>query len=289
MDLPKILLTGLFFLFFWFSSSFWTIGLGRVKKPREKPKKNKKNKKTNPEWTYPRFFSQDCFFLFFLVFFEFLDNWAWESKKPREKPKKTKKPILNGLTQDSSHRIVFFCFFFVFPEFLDNWAWESKKTSRKTKKNKKKKKQFYMDLPKILLTGLFFFVFFVFPEFLDIWKAENGKKGKKQNVQKLNAPSVGFCFINMRSRSPLLVLPPHGIFPKHHPDFCTLATATWTRPFMVIQPALGSDKFAREKYAPSQRSLTNFKFFAAKKTYRDPTQRWCGFFFPWISFPSKKQ
>ena len=49
-----------------------------------------------------------------------------------------------------------------------------------------------MDLPKILLTGLFFLFFFVFPEFLGIWKAENGKKGKKQNVQKPNAPSVGF-------------------------------------------------------------------------------------------------
>ena len=89
----------------------------------------------------PKILLTGLFFLFFLVFFEFLDNWAWEGKKTSRK-KKTKKK-LHGLTQDSSHRIDFF-------------------------------------------------VFLVFPEFLDIWKAENGKKGEKQNVQKPNAPSVGF-------------------------------------------------------------------------------------------------
>ena len=132
-------------------------------------------------------------FLFFLVFFEFLDKWAWERKKPREKPKKTKKTILHGLTQDSSHRIVFFVFFGFFGclRVFGQVGLGEQKTSRNTKKNKKtKKKQFCMDLPKILLTGLFFLVF---SELLDIWKAGNGKKGKKQNVQKPNAPSVAFC------------------------------------------------------------------------------------------------
>ena len=76
MDLPKILLTGLFFfVFFGFPRVFGQLGLGQ--------------------------------------------------QKPREKPNKPKKTILNGLTQDSSHRIVFL-FFLVFLEFLDSWAWDSK-------------------------------------------------------------------------------------------------------------------------------------------------------------------
>ena len=58
------------------------------------------------------------FFVFFLVFLEFLDSWAWDSKnfeKHEINQKNQKKPILNGLTQDSSHRIGFvFVFFVVF-------------------------------------------------------------------------------------------------------------------------------------------------------------------------------
>ena len=80
-----------------------------------------------------------------------------------------------------------------------------------------------MDLPKILLTGLFFLFFLVFPEFLDIWKAENGKKGKKQNVQKPNAPSVGFCKKNKFSLgvsfSYFL-----GIFPR---NYSSLGNSYW--------------------------------------------------------------
>ena len=85
-------------------------------KPREKPNKPKKTKKNNPEWTYPRFFSQDCFFCFF-GFFGFprvFGQLGLGQQKPREKPNKPKKTILNGLTQDSSHRIVFFVFFCLF-------------------------------------------------------------------------------------------------------------------------------------------------------------------------------
>ena len=125
MDLPKILLTGLFFLFFFvffgFPQVFGQLGLGQ-QKPREKP----------------------------------------------NKPKKPKKPILNGLTQDSSHRIgffVFFCFFWFSSSFWTIGFGRVKKPREKPKKTKKNK--FYMDLPKILLTGLVFFVFlffFCFPQ-----------------------------------------------------------------------------------------------------------------------------
>ena len=132
----------------------------------------------------PKILLTELVFLFFLVFFEFLDKWAWESKKPREKQKKTKKTkktILHGLTQDSSHRIVFFGFF-GFLRVFGQVGLGEQKSLRKTKK------QFCMDLPKILLTGLF-------------WKAGNGKKGKKQNMQKPNAPSVCFCnFLGISTR-----------------------------------------------------------------------------------------
>ena len=90
--------------FFLFSSSFWTVGLGTAKTSR-KTKQTKKNKKHNAEWTYTRFFSQDCFFVY-LVFLEFLDS------KNLKKNQINKKTILNGLTQDSSHRIVFLLFWF---------------------------------------------------------------------------------------------------------------------------------------------------------------------------------
>ena len=105
MDLPKILLTG---LFFGFPRVFGQLGLGQ-QKPREKLNKPKK--------TILNGLTQDsshriCFFFFF-VFLEFLDSWAWDSKNEKNQinQKNQKKTILNGLTQDSSHRIVFFVFF----------------------------------------------------------------------------------------------------------------------------------------------------------------------------------
>ena len=112
----------------------------------EKNQINQKNKKTNPEWTYPRFFSQDCFFLFFFVFFGFprvFGQLGLGQQKPREKPnkpKKTKKPILNGLTQDSSHRIVFFCFFFGFPRVFGQLGLGTPKNLEKNEENQKKQK-----------------------------------------------------------------------------------------------------------------------------------------------------
>ena len=57
MDLPEILLTGLDFLSFLVFLEFldsWAWD----------SKNLEKKKKNNPEWTYPRFFSQDCFFCF---------------------------------------------------------------------------------------------------------------------------------------------------------------------------------------------------------------------------------
>ena len=68
----------------------------------EEPENFEKNKKTNPEWTYPRFFSQDCFFCFPRVF----GQLGLGQQKPREKQKNKK---VNGLIQCSSHRIDF-CF-----------------------------------------------------------------------------------------------------------------------------------------------------------------------------------
>ena len=160
------------------------MGLGEQKTSR----KTKKNKKTNFAWTYPRFFSQNCFFWFFLVFFEFLDKWAWESKKPREKQKKQKKPILHGLTQDSSHRIVFFGFLRVFGQV----GLGEQKTSRKTKKTKK---TILHGLTQDSSHRIVFFVFFWFSS--SFWtsglgRAGNKKKGKKTKRAKTQRSQRGF-------------------------------------------------------------------------------------------------
>ena len=137
MDLPKILLTGLFFLFFFgFPRVFGQLGLGQ-QKPREKPNKPKKTKKTILNG-----FTQDSshrigffVFLFFFGFPRVFGQLGLGQQKPREKPnnpKKPKKTILNGLTQDSSHRIVFFVFFWFSSSF---WTvgLGTAKTVRKTK------------------------------------------------------------------------------------------------------------------------------------------------------------
>ena len=110
MDLPKILLTGLFvlvfFVFFGFPRVFGQLGLGQ-QKPREKPNKPKKpilNGLTQDS-------SHRIVFFVFFGFPRVFGQLGLGRQKPREKPNKPKKPILNGLTQDSSHRIVFFVFF----------------------------------------------------------------------------------------------------------------------------------------------------------------------------------
>ena len=88
----------------------------------------------------PKILLTGLFFLFFLVFLEFLDSWAWDSKKPRKKPNKPK-TILNGLTQDSSHRIVFFCFFGFPRVFGTVGAWDSKNLEKNQINQKKQKNQ----------------------------------------------------------------------------------------------------------------------------------------------------
>ena len=142
MDLPKILLTGLFFfvffVFFGIPRVFGQLGLGQ-QKPREKRWKPK-NKKNNPEWTYPRFFSQDCFFVFF-VFFGFprvfgqLGLGTPKNLEKNDENQKTKKTIWNRLTPDSSHRIVFFVSFWFSLTF---WAY-GKVEMKKGKKHEKTK------------------------------------------------------------------------------------------------------------------------------------------------------
>ena len=58
------------------------------------------------------------------------------AKTSRKTKKNKKKTILNGLAQDSSHRIVYL-FFLVFLEFLDSWAWDSKNLEKNQINQKK--------------------------------------------------------------------------------------------------------------------------------------------------------
>ena len=171
MDLPKILLTGLvcfFFLLFFLVFLKFLDSWAWDSKNLEKNQINQKKQKNNPEWTYPRFFSQDWFFCFF-VFFGFprvFGQLGLGQQKPREKPnkpKKPKKPILNGLTQDSSHRIGFFGFFGFLRVFGQLGLGTPKNLEKNDEDQKNKKKQSGIDLLQILLTGLFFLFLFGFP------------------------------------------------------------------------------------------------------------------------------
>ena len=138
MDLPKILLTGLIFLFFFgflgFPRVFGQLGLGQ-QKPREKPNKPKKpilNGLTQDS-------SHRIGFLFFFCFFGFprvFGQLGLGRQKPREKPNKPKKTILNGLTQDSSRRIGFFGFPRVFGQ-LGLGQQKPREKPNKPKNNKK--------------------------------------------------------------------------------------------------------------------------------------------------------
>ena len=99
-------------------------------------------------------------------------------QKPREKPNKPKKTIRNGLTQDSSHRIVFFVFVFLgFPRVFGQLGLGQQKPREKPNKPKN-----------TILNGLtqdsshriFFLFFLVFLEFLDSWAWDSKKPEKKQ-------------------------------------------------------------------------------------------------------------
>ena len=165
--LPKILLTGLFFLLFLVFLEF----LG-----------TKKNAKTNPEWTYPRFFSQDWFFWFFWFSSSFWTVGLGTAKTSR-KTNKPKKPILNGLTQDSSHRIVFFVFF-GFPRVFGQLGLGQQKPREKPNKPKKTKKTILNGLTQESSHRIVFFVFLVFLEFLDSWAWDSKNLEKNQISQK---------------------------------------------------------------------------------------------------------
>ena len=82
-------------------------------------------------------------------------------QKPQEKPnkpKKTKKTILNGLTQDSSHRIVFFVFF-CFPRVFGQLGLGQQKPQEQPNKPKKTKKTILNGLTQDSSHRIVFFVF----------------------------------------------------------------------------------------------------------------------------------
>ena len=113
----------------------------------------------------PKILLTGLIFLFFLVFLEFLDSWAWDSKnleKNQINQKKQKKTILNGLTQDSSHRIVFFVFF-GFPRVFGQLGLGQQKPREKPNKPKKTKKTILNGLTQDSSHRIGFFVFLGFP------------------------------------------------------------------------------------------------------------------------------
>ena len=189
MDLPKILLYSshriVFFVFLVFleflDSWAWD------SKNLEKNQINQKKQKNNPEWTYPRFFSQDCFFLFFFGFPRVFGQLGLGQQKPREKPnkpKKTKKQSWMDLPKIllySSHRIVFFFVFFGFPRVFGQLGLGQQKPREKPNKPKKTKKTILNGLTQDSSHRIVFFLFFfVFLEFLDSWAWDNKKPEKKK-------------------------------------------------------------------------------------------------------------
>ena len=151
----------------------------------------------------PKILRTGLFFLFFFGFPRVFGQLGLGQQKPREKPNKPKKTILNGLTQDSSHRIVFFVFF-GFPRVFGQLGLGQQKP-----REKPKKKQSWMNLPKIILTGLFFCVFWFIWFSLSFWtygKVEM-KKGKKDEKTK-DAKT-------QRSQRPFLIQKTHTTKGKH--------------------------------------------------------------------------
>ena len=110
--------------------------------------------------------------------------------KPGEKPNKPKKTILNGLTQDSSHRIGFL----VFLEFLGSWAWDSKILEKNQIIKPKNNKKILNGLAQDSSHRIDFFYLDINLGILAMKKNIVEKQAKKQHMQKPNAPSVPFCF-----------------------------------------------------------------------------------------------
>ena len=104
MDLPKILLTGLFFCFFcffWFSSSFWTVGLGTPKN-LEKNDENQKTKKKQSGIDLLQILLTGLFF--FVSFWFSLTFWTYgkvEMKKGKKHEKTKHEKTKHAKTQRS--------------------------------------------------------------------------------------------------------------------------------------------------------------------------------------------
>ena len=185
-----------------FSSSFWTIGLGRAKNLEKNRKKTKKKQFCRD---LPKILLTGLFFFGFFGFLRVFGQLGLGEQKTSRKTKK--KTILHGLTQDSSHRM-FFCFFWFSSSFWTIGLGRAKNLE------KNKKKQFCMDLPKILPTGLVFLFFWFSLSFWTFGKLGMEKKGKNKTCKNPTLPawlSVSLCalgralvviyIIFMRSRS----------------------------------------------------------------------------------------
>ena len=147
MDLPKILLTGLFFLFFLVFLEFldsWAWD----SKNLEKNQINQKKQKRQSWMDLPKILLTGLFFLFFffLVFLQFLDSWAWDSKnleKNQINQKKQKKQSGIDLLQILLTGL-FFLFLFGFPWLfghMERWTWKKGKKHEKTKDAKTQRSQ----------------------------------------------------------------------------------------------------------------------------------------------------
>ena len=147
---PRFFSQNCFFCFFWFSSSFWTSGLGRAKNLEKNQKKQKK--------TILHGLTQDSSHrIVFFVFFGFLRVFGQVGlgeQKSLRKTKKTKKKqfcmdlpkiLLTGLfwkagngkkgkkqnMQKPNAPSVCFCFFLIFclPCFCENMSWKKQQSS----------------------------------------------------------------------------------------------------------------------------------------------------------------
>ena len=179
MDLPKILLTGLFFLFFLVFLEFldsWAWDSKNLEKNQINQKKQK-----NQSWMdLPKILLTGLVFLVFLVFPEFLDSWAWDSKnleKNQINQKKQKKQSWMDLPKILLTGLVFL----VFLEFLDSWAWDTKKL--REKRGKPKKTIWNRLTPDSSHKIVFFVSFLCSLTFWTYGKVEM-KKGKKHEKRK---------------------------------------------------------------------------------------------------------
>ena len=176
IDLPKILLTGLFFVFLVFL--VFRV-LGQFGSGQQKPREKKSG------LDLPKIFSQEWLFVFlFFGFPRVFEQLGLGQQKPREKPKnkRQKNTNLNGLTQGSSHKFFLFCFPRVFGQL--SLGRQKHREKQKTKDPKKREKK--TNLNGLTLDSSHRF-FLVFPGFLDscpkspIFLMNGGKKMRINN------------------------------------------------------------------------------------------------------------